>query len=312
MTDGWTEHAHSVRALAAVKRRLSGMIAGSRVLEGVAAGARAVRRAAPLGVSGGAHVHARPGATEESESSAAGSQEGVLSPVVANARFYGWLAGAGRPVARARSSARVGAVAGSVGTYARGSFLYRWLTAEPEPDVIVIDLRETLTVGPWLRVLERAIAWLLPAAVSSRLFWLGRRLSAGLRRRPLGLLGWVLLGLAVVLVAATGATGRLSESVAAAALVLAGIGAVCTRADRSLAELQDTRAYRALAAAFAPPEPPDSELEPEPDSDPESRAPTDDSTDHRARTDTVTGPGNSRETTTDRTERSEGSETDDR
>jgi len=36
----------------------------------------------------------------------------------------------------------------------RASGLYRWLTAEPEPDVIVIDLRKTYTVGPFIAVLD--------------------------------------------------------------------------------------------------------------------------------------------------------------
>jgi len=39
----------------------------------------------------------------------------------------------------------------------RSSYCYRWLTKEPEPEVIVIDLRETRTVGPILVILERAI-----------------------------------------------------------------------------------------------------------------------------------------------------------
>ena len=37
------------------------------------------------------------------------------------------------------------------------SYSYRWLTKEPEPEVIVIDLRETRTVGPILAILERVI-----------------------------------------------------------------------------------------------------------------------------------------------------------
>lgn len=37
----------------------------------------------------------------------------------------------------------------------KGSYLYCWLTKEPEPDVIVIDLRETYTVGPFIRLLDR-------------------------------------------------------------------------------------------------------------------------------------------------------------
>ena len=39
--------------------------------------------------------------------------------------------------------------------WTRHAFLYRWLTKEPEPDVIVIDLRETYTVGPFIALLDR-------------------------------------------------------------------------------------------------------------------------------------------------------------
>jgi hypothetical protein len=51
----------------------------------------------------------------------------------------------------------------------RGSWLYGWLTAEPEPDVIVIDLRETRTVGPVIELLDRAIEWATPYWRASRL-----------------------------------------------------------------------------------------------------------------------------------------------
>jgi len=36
----------------------------------------------------------------------------------------------------------------------KASWIYRWLTAEPEPEVIVIDLRETHTVGPFFTMLN--------------------------------------------------------------------------------------------------------------------------------------------------------------
>jgi hypothetical protein len=39
--------------------------------------------------------------------------------------------------------------------WTRASFCYRWLTKEPEPDVVVIDLRETYTVGPLIALLDR-------------------------------------------------------------------------------------------------------------------------------------------------------------
>ncbi|MFW5956632.1 MAG: hypothetical protein ACOCQY_04440 [Halorhabdus sp.] len=59
------------------------------------------------------------------------------------------------------------------------SWLYRWLTAEPDPDVIVIDLRETVTVGPILAVLERAIALLARGRGSSRSYSVGTAIVDG-------------------------------------------------------------------------------------------------------------------------------------
>jgi hypothetical protein len=41
----------------------------------------------------------------------------------------------------------------TLGQWIRGAWGYRWLTAEPEPDVIVIDLRDTVVFGPILQVL---------------------------------------------------------------------------------------------------------------------------------------------------------------
>ncbi|MFC7026549.1 hypothetical protein ACFQH8_01515 [Halomicroarcula sp. GCM10025710] len=61
----------------------------------------------------------------------------------------------------------------TLGSITRHSFLFRWLTAEPDPDVIVIDLRETVTVGPLLAVLDSVLsvltdAWSALVSVPSR------------------------------------------------------------------------------------------------------------------------------------------------
>ena len=52
---------------------------------------------------------------------------------------------------------RVVAFTGTATGYARSSYIYQWLTKEPEPEVIVIDLRETRTVGPFIRLLDAGI-----------------------------------------------------------------------------------------------------------------------------------------------------------
>src|SRR6056297_2605402 len=55
------------------------------------------------------------------------------------------------------------------GVWIEGSWLYRWLTAEPDPDVIVIDLRETQIVGPILAALDWVIDRLSTTGDSSLL-----------------------------------------------------------------------------------------------------------------------------------------------
>jgi len=54
-------------------------------------------------------------------------------------------------------------------TIVRDSWLYRWLTAEPDPTVVTIDLRETYTIGPVLRLLERLITPIATRWEQSRL-----------------------------------------------------------------------------------------------------------------------------------------------
>lgn len=76
----------------------------------------------------------------------------------------------------------LGHVGETVGRWVRGSWLYGWLTAEPDPEVIVVDLRETWTVGPVIAALDRVVGWVAPrwqgTTVERRLAsvsdWLGR------------------------------------------------------------------------------------------------------------------------------------------
>jgi hypothetical protein len=70
-----------------------------------------------------------------------------------------WLASASTTLTSTLDTATTtSALAGVLRTLARWlrrSFLYRWLTKEPEPDVIVIDLRETYAVGPFVALFDR-------------------------------------------------------------------------------------------------------------------------------------------------------------
>jgi hypothetical protein len=79
-------------------------------------------------------------------------------------RGFAWTVVGNSWVGRVVSSAasKGSGVVESVAGFVEGSYLYRWLTAEPEPDVVVIDLRETYTVGPFIRLLDATVEWLYP------------------------------------------------------------------------------------------------------------------------------------------------------
>lgn len=139
--------------------------------------------------------------------------------------------------------------------WASGSRIVQWFLAEPEPEVIVIDLRETYTIGPILRVIEWAIGHGNRFAERSGLTAVARNTAQWVRSQPVHVAGIVLFGVAVAgMVAAALSSGDLGGW-----LVLSGIALLALRERRSWGDIRETRVGRALAAAFEPPEPPESE-----------------------------------------------------
>ena len=70
-------------------------------------------------------------------------------------------------------------IAAFILSVSRNSLIYRWLTKEPEPEVIVIDLRETWSVGPFIRTIDRGQTILQPYYSRSRLkYTIDRYISA--------------------------------------------------------------------------------------------------------------------------------------
>lgn len=163
----------------------------------------------------------------------------------------------------------------------RASYLHRWLTAEPDPDVIVIDLRETWTVGPVIAILDWLFAQFEDAAEGSRIVALAatgyeRTLAAPIRVGGLAtLVAAALVGLLGIV-----SGGRSALYVAAALLAVGTLGLF---EDRSWAELRRTRPVELLVAALEPPAPPESE----------QRQPADDS--ETTQTDTDEPEGNPRD-----------------
>ena len=150
--------------------------------------------------------------------------------------------------------------------FVMSSWLYGWLTAEPEPEVIVIDLRETRIVGAGLRVIDRVVTRsaqdllpALPSATATRVsYWLRDRAAARpLRVVSIGAALVANLGLLIVLVGE-------SDPLQPVTLLLFAVLLAAARGFQSTTswgELTSTTWYQrttsALIAAFEPPEPPE-------------------------------------------------------
>ena len=167
------------------------------------------------------------------------------------------------PVSAASGGLLAGSALARVGTWFRRlvtrSWLYRWLTAEPDPDVVVIDLRETLTAGPILAVLDRVVGFAAGALPSSGVGSVLRGCLRLARARPIQLLSVPLAAIAAALAVRMVVVGSPSGALFAVIVVLAALSILGSRVTWSWERVRQSRGYRALAAAFEPPEPPEVE-----------------------------------------------------
>ena len=168
---------------------------------------------------------------------------------------------AGRAATATRRS-RVAALIRWTGRAAQGSWLYRWLTAEPETEVVVIDLRETVIIGPLLGVLDAVLEPLVShwqEGVSGRLL---ARLREEFLAGPVQLASTAACVAVLTVLLFLVAVGSPS-STGGVLLVLLAPALAGTRvrlsADELGDELADANVTDWLAALLAPPEPPESD-----------------------------------------------------
>lgn len=135
------------------------------------------------------------------------------------------------------------------------SVLVAWLTAEPDPEVIVIDLRETWTVGPIIRVLDRLIAPFERAAASATVPSAVRAVSERVRRAPVAFASATVLGTLAGRFAL--AWPALTDGQLGGYAVVAGVALLGLRVTASWETLAEGPVGRALEALLVPPEPPD-------------------------------------------------------
>lgn len=179
-----------------------------------------------------------------------------------------WLASSGlvsalapriRSLGGLERSSSTHAVAKKLSRWARASFLYRWLTAEPEPEVIVIDLRDTLSVGPVIALLDAVFRATVPASHHSTVRELGSRMLAYFQQAPIRVTSLLVIAATLTALLLGVIRDTLTASgtaIAAGLLFLALLGLGSTR---SWNELVESRPVQLLIAVFEPPEPPESD-----------------------------------------------------
>ena len=140
--------------------------------------------------------------------------------------------------------------------WVRASVLYRWLTTEPDPEIVVIDLRETSTLGPLIAVLDRLAGPLFRGCQTARAGSLADTTSAALRDHPVRTVSVVALGALLTNLAVSAASGTLSAPGLGVRLSGVALAALGTRIRISWAQCTESVTYRTLVAVFEPPKPP--------------------------------------------------------
>lgn len=137
------------------------------------------------------------------------------------------------------------------------SWLYQWLTAEPEADVVVINLRETQTVGPILTFIQSMLFDNVRAVSSSWLFRTVERGYARFRRRPVRVASIGAIVLLVLIISGLTLANSLSPGVGLVLLAVMLPALRGTQNTMSIEEIRQTRWFKLVQRAFSPPSPPD-------------------------------------------------------
>jgi len=163
--------------------------------------------------------------------------------------------------------------------FVESSWLYRWLTAEPDAEVVVIDLRETLSAGPVLAQIDRRIRDFTAVMPTSGGLRRGYRLRDGFRAHPIRIVSFG--ALVVILVGFLGivATGG-PVGIATFGLMIGLLVAARGTQNRTpLSEITDTGWYQTLADTFEPPAPPEGPPSDQPTDSPPSTTAVDERSD---------------------------------
>lgn len=132
----------------------------------------------------------------------------------------------------------------------RSSFLYRWLATDPDPDPIVIDLRDSFLLRPIVRIIGKS----LYTHNSSLTFRVANTLKAEFEKSPIRLTSALLLPpmISVFLIPDMLAASSIPEVIPM--LVILFLIAGGTQLDSSWAAISKSKTIKFVIGIFSPPE----------------------------------------------------------
>lgn len=133
------------------------------------------------------------------------------------------------------------------------SLVYAWLSEDPEPQVVVVDLHETVVVGPFLHVLETVVHATGRVAAGSGVVRVAEDAATRTTERPLRVASVLAMTAVVSNVAVVATTGRLDAVGLWLRLCLVLVCTAGLRSDASMDDLRDSRPAAILAAILEPP-----------------------------------------------------------
>lgn len=161
---------------------------------------------------------------------------------------------AARVMASAAGTSKLAGLGSTLARWSRSAWLYRWLTAEPEADVVVIDLRDSLALRPLFVVID-SLASVSPWLANASAWRLLRTAGSDLAAEPVRTASLAALAAVGTETALSLVGGGLSSAGVGVRLLLLGVALAGTRVRYSPAELRETRVYGLLAQLVVPPEP---------------------------------------------------------
>ncbi|WP_222918303.1 hypothetical protein [Natrinema sp. SYSU A 869] len=192
-----------------------------------------------------------------SEETTATPSPSVLETIASGSALRSAITATSTRVQTVASNARITALGATLYRYATSSVGYRWLTTEPEPDIIVIDLRETKVIGPFIEILDRVLDGATGAMPTSAITKVVTRVGNAVRDRPLAATSFFVLPTVAVSLIMLGLSGSLSLLLVGIHLTATVLATIGLRSRRSLEDLLEMRAVKLLIAVFEPPEPPE-------------------------------------------------------